>query len=119
MSDANYNASAALDAFKCGDYESVRTLVSPYAEAGNSDAQCMLALLYQCGLGVEQSVLESERWLLAATKQNNPIARHNLGALYDSKYPELEHRRDEAIKCYEMAKKLGFDCAEPYPPLTL
>jgi|SRR5882724_11121103 len=116
MAFSEYNAEAAFDAFDRGDYETVLQLASPRAVAGNADAQCMVALLYQCGLGVERNVLEAERWLLKAAEQSAPLAWNNLGTLYALKCPELEQRWSEATKCYQRAKELGLDCAEPYPP---
>jgi TPR repeat protein len=113
---AIYNPHDALEAFERKNYDSVLKLEVPHAAAGNSEAQTMLALLYQCGFGVERNILEAERWLLKAAEQNNPVAWNNLGSLYAGKCPELEHRWSDATKCYERAKELGFDCAEPYPP---
>jgi hypothetical protein len=52
---------------------------------------------------------------LRAAESNNPVAWNNLGSLYALKTPELRHRRD-AKECYEKAKELGLDVAEPYPP---
>jgi hypothetical protein len=39
-----------------------------------------------------------------------------LGSLYASKIPELRHRWETAQECYEKAKQLGLNVAEPYPP---
>jgi TPR repeat protein len=116
MESSKYIADNALDAFERKDYDLVLKLAMPHATKGNSDAQTTVALLYQCGFGVERNVLEAERWLLKAAEQNNPVAWNNLGTLYASKMPELQHRWSDAMKCYEKAKELGFNCAEPYPP---
>jgi len=82
MPVSEYNPDAAFETFDRKDYEAVLKLASPHAVAGNSDAQCMVALLHQCGFGVERNVLEAERWLLKAAEQNNPVAWNNLGSLY-------------------------------------
>lgn len=111
-----YSPSAALDAFERRDYGLVLKLALPAAMDGNSDAQTTVALLYQCGLGVNRDVLEAERWLLLAAERGSPIAWNNLGSLYASKVPELSHRWDAAQECYEKAKRLGLKVAEPYPP---
>jgi TPR repeat protein len=116
MRISNYNPADAIEAFERRDYESVLKLAMPHATAGNPDAQGMVALLYQCGFGVGRDVLEAERWYPMAAAQDNPVAWNNLGSLYASKCPELEHRWSDATKCYERAKELGFDCAKPYPP---
>jgi TPR repeat protein len=116
MAFSEYNPEAAFDAFDRGDYETVLKLASPHAVAGNPDAQCMVSLLHQCGFGVKRDVLEAERWLLKAAEQNPPLAWNNLGTLYALKCPELERHWSDANECYQRAKELGFNCAEPYPP---
>ena len=119
MEPPKYIPSVALDAFERQEYELVLTLVLPAAMDGNSDAQTTVALLYQCGFGVNRDVLEAERWLLIAAEGGNPVAWNNLGSLYASKVPELRHRWDTAQECYEGAKELGLKVAVPYPPESL
>jgi TPR repeat protein len=114
-----YIPGVALDAFERQDYELVLKLALPTAMDGNSDAQTTVALLYQCGLGVNRDVLEAERWLLMAAERGNPVAWNNLGSLYASKVPELSHRWDAAQECYERARQRGLKVAEPYPPESL
>lgn len=119
MESPKYIPSEALDAFERQDYELVLKLTLPAAMDGNSDAQTTVALLYQCGLGVNRDVLEAERWLLRAAEGDNPVAWNNLGSLYASKVPELRHRWDAAEECYKKAKQLGLNIAEPYPPRSI
>jgi TPR repeat protein len=116
MESPKYVPSDALDAFERQDYELVLKLALPAAMDGNSDAQTIVALLYQCGLGVNRDALEAERWLLRAAERGNPVAWNNLGSLFASKVPELMHRWGAAQECYEKAKQLGLNVAEPYPP---
>ena len=105
-----------MDAFERREYEFVLENAMPHALAGNPDAHCIIALMYESGLGVQTDFLEAERWLLMATKQNSPLAWHNLGTLYATKHPGLEHRWPDARNCWERAAQLGFQCGEPYPP---
>jgi len=116
MESSKYFPSEALDAFERQDYKLVLKLALPAAMDGNSDAQTTVALLYQCGLGVNRDVLEAERWLLRAAELGNPVAWNDLGSLYASKIPELRNRWDAAQECYEKAKQLGLNVADPYPP---
>lgn len=116
MSLPKYNADEILNALQCGDYKFVLEKAMPHAIAGNADAQCTIALMYECGFGAEQNVVEAERWLLQATKQKSALAWHNLGTLYATKHPELESRWNEAQGCWKRAAELGFVCAHPYPP---
>ena len=110
------NADAAEEAFEREDYQTAFELSLVGANEGNSDAQVLLAALYQTGVGVERNVIEAERWLLKAANQNNLVAWNNLGSLYASKHPELKERWGEAQKCWQRAKELGLRVAEPYPP---
>lgn len=110
-----YNSDEVFDAFQRADYAFVLEKALAHAVAGNADAQCTIALLYQCGFGVEPNFLEAERWLLRATEQNSALAWHNLGTLYAMKHPELKQRWHQAQNCWNRASELGFDCAHPYP----
>ena len=112
----DYNWDEVSKAIEHGDYDFVLKNAMPHALAGNSDAQCTIAFLYEAGWGVQRDVLEAERWLLKATAQNSPLAWHNLGTLYFVQHRELEHKWCEGRKCWERAKELGFNCGEPYPP---
>jgi TPR repeat protein len=113
-SDYNWDeVSKAMD--RC-DFDFVLKNAMPHALAGNSDAQCTISLLYQLGWGVQRDAREAERWLLKATSQDSALAWHNLGSLYFAQLPELKEKWREGRKCWERAKELGFDCAEPYPP---
>ena len=111
-----YDGDEILKALQSADYKFVLEKAMPQALAGNADAQCTIALMYESGFGVERDVVEAERWLLQAAKQNSALAWNNLGTLYATKHPELRSRWDEAQECWKRAAELGFDCAHPYPP---
>lgn len=112
----NYNPDEIMKAFERREYKFVIENAMPRAIAGNPDAQCTIALMYECGFGVERDFQQAEQWLLKATRQNSPLAWHNLGSLYAMKHPGLEHRWSDARKCWGRAAGLGFKCGEPYPP---
>ena len=116
VNSAEFKPDEAMDAFERKEYGRVVEMTMPHAIAGNSDAQTQLSLLYQLGFGVERDVLEAERWLLKAAEQDNPVAWHNLGTLYALQLPELRQRWNHAMGCYQRAKELGLNVAEPYPP---
>jgi|SRR5215472_640072 len=98
-----FDLEAVTLAWKNGDRDSALHLTLPHAQAGNSDAQCTMALL-----SIEFE--EAEGWLLKAAEQDNPVAWNNLGTLYVLK------DKQRALQCYKRAKELGFNCAHPYPP---
>ena len=119
MDESRYNFELVLDRLSSGDHEGALKDTLPYANAGDSYAQCMMGFLYQVGLGVPRDTGEAERWLLKATEQDNPVAWNNLGSLYlllccDSEC--IPETREKARQCYVRAKELGFNCAFPYPP---
>ena len=105
-----------MAAFERRDYAFVLEHAIPFATAGNPDAQCMVSLLYQCGLGVEKNLVEAERWLLKAAEQDSALAWNNLGTLYAICDSGWCHSRARIKECYLRAKELGFDCAHPYSP---
>ena len=116
MTQREYEYEIAMQAFTRGDYADVLRTALPRATDGNPDAQCMVSLLCQNGFGVARDLAEAERWLLRATEQNSPLAWNNLGTLYSVGGAGLSKGPEQARQCYERAKELGFDCAEPYPP---
>jgi TPR repeat protein len=111
-----YNPDVVMAAFERRDYAFVLENAMPFAVAGNPDAQCMVSLLYQCGLGVKRDFVEAERWLLKAAEQDSALAWNNLGSLYATCDSDLCHSRERIKECYLRAKELGFNRAQPYPP---
>jgi TPR repeat protein len=116
MSATTYNSDEVNAAFERKDYEFVLSEALPHANAGNPAAQCMISLLYQCGLAVPRDFAKAEEWLLKATAQDDPVAWNNLGSLYIIARASLPHGEGKSHECYLRAKELGFDCAAPYPP---
>lgn len=115
MASSAYNADEVLAAFERRDYEAVLQGALLQANTGNSSAQCMVSLLYQCGYGVPRDLAKAEQWLLKAAAKDDPLAWNNLGTLYTIGGAGLAHGPEKALECYVRAKELGFDCAKPYP----
>jgi TPR repeat protein len=113
---SGYNPDLVMAAFERCDYALVLENAMHFALAGNTDAQCMVSLLYQCGFGVERNFGEAERWLLKAAERDSALAWNNLGSLYAICDSGSCHSLKRIRKCYLQAKELGFDCAHPYPP---
>jgi TPR repeat protein len=53
------------------------------AERGNGNAGYLLGMLFQCGLGVEQSIPQAIAWHEKAAKSGNPEAMRMLGLFYE------------------------------------
>jgi TPR repeat protein len=78
----NATSSLHFRHLRAGDYTEVLRVALPRATTGNSDAQCMISLLEQCGFGVRKDLAEAEPWLLKADKQDRLLAWNNLGSLW-------------------------------------
>lgn len=118
MTQVEYKADKVQAAFANGNYEFVLNEALPYAISGDAAAQCMVSLLYQCGLGVPQDFAKAEEWLLKATAQDDALAWNNLGTLYIVAGARFPRAAEKVQECWRRAKELGFDCAAPYPPST-
>jgi len=116
MAYSEYDFDVVMQDFSCGNYSEVLRTTLLHAMSGNPDAQCMISLLYQNGLGVAKDLAETESWLLKAAEQGSSLAWNNLGTLHAMGGDGLSRGPDWAQTCYIRAKELGFDCAQPYPP---
>jgi uncharacterized protein len=72
----------ALNAYRDHDYERAFSLLKPLAEAGQSEAQRRLGVMYRHGLGVRRDDGEAVKWYLAAAEQGHVRAQNNLGIMY-------------------------------------
>jgi TPR repeat protein len=106
-----YDFAAVTAAIMSADYVTALRLVLRHAQAGNSDAQCAMALLYEAGWGVPRDVAKAKQWLIKAAEQGNAVAWNNLGTYYAQ-----EGLKRSAFQCFERAKQLGLNVGHPYPP---
>jgi hypothetical protein len=101
----------AEQAIHKGNYEEALKYLQPKAGSGDPAAQCLLASLYDKGLGVQANTVEADKWykaaafckraevidqvtpnwprnqkdldlLLKRVKKNEPLAKNELGFLY-------------------------------------
>jgi uncharacterized protein len=72
----------ASDAYGRGDYPTALRLLRPLAAQGNADAQVLLGLMYDSGLGVPQDYAEAVKWYQMAANQNSVHAYFALGLMY-------------------------------------
>jgi uncharacterized protein len=108
MSSGHYDADQVLRLFSAGAYQDVYEIAVPFAEAGNPDAQCMLALLYQLGMGVPQDGAKAVRWYERAASQSHPVALNNLGTIYFQGMAGVPPDREMGLKYYKQAHACGF-----------
>lgn len=95
--------------FAAANYDAVRSMVEPFAEAGVADAQCMMGLLFQIGAGTEVSGELAVYWYQKAASQDHAIALNNLGTIYLSGMPGIDADRNLALKYYSRSRMFGFN----------
>jgi TPR repeat protein len=77
------------------------------AAHGNAEAECNLAILYQTGAGLSQSLNDALIWYEKAAEQGFAKAQHNLGALYGNG----QGIPKDAVKAYKwllLAQRSGY-----------
>jgi TPR repeat protein len=102
MVDNRYDFEHACALLEKREFREVCGYVLPYANAGDSNAQCLMGFLCQSGLGVPSDLDEAERWLRKAAEQDNAVAWNNLGTLLLGK-GETQRSKE----CYRRAVELG------------
>lgn len=106
MSAHPYDDDLVQAAFTQKNYGWQTEYLRPLAKRSIAEAECMLGVLYQLGLGVELDPGLAEKWFLRAARKNFPIAWCNLGTLYLSGAPG-QVSESKAKDCYQRAAKAG------------
>lgn len=77
--------------YKNSDYGSLRNLLTPLAEAGDTEAQYNLGVFLRDGLGGDKDIAQAKQWFAKAAAQNNPLAQNNLAnLLLKEAHPDLD-----------------------------
>jgi len=76
------NLASAMAAFESKQFAQALRLFMPFAEAGDSDAQHRIAIIYQNGLGIVKNCEHAFKWMKASAEQGYAIAQHGLGFMY-------------------------------------
>ena len=71
-------------AYQAGDVPLAVKEFSAGAEAGHSDSQFNLALMYEQGIGITKDESKALVWYLKAAQQGNSNAQYNLAVLYEN-----------------------------------
>lgn len=104
----------ALFEYEQENYKSALNLLIPLAEDGNPTAQCYLATLYQCGLGVEMDCSKAIDLYIKVAKQGimdgclSGLAYHNLETIYRVGAPGIPRDEEKANQYALLAEKYGF-----------
>lgn len=71
-----------LEAFRSGDFATAIVEFTPLAEAGNTEAQYRLGLMYDNGDGTPQNFEEAAKWYTPAAEAGHAQAQGGLGLIY-------------------------------------
>ena len=71
-----------LEAYERGDLAAALREWRPLAEQGDAEAQYMLGLMYNDGMGVPKDDAEAANWYRKAAEQGDAGAQYNLGMMY-------------------------------------
>lgn len=88
------------------DYARAVKILKPLAEAGDSQAQITLGLMYDYGHGVEKDAAESIKWYRMAAEQGVPLAQHDVGIRYFQGQGTKQNYL-EAAKWWELSANAG------------
>ena len=69
-------------AYEAGDYKKALAILQPLAEAGDSQAQVTIGIMYDNGLGVASDPAEALKWYIRAAEQGIPEVQHDVGVKY-------------------------------------
>ena len=98
-------------AAQTGDWATALQEWTPLAEAGDTEAQYNLGVMYDNGRGVLQDYKEAVKWYTLAAKQGLAEAQYNLGRCY-SNGEGVPQDYKEAVKWYTLAAEQGYGSAQ-------
>ncbi len=81
------------------------------ANQGDSEAQRLLGVCYECGNGVPQDYVEAAKWYRLSAEQGNIYGLKRLADCYRYGHG-VKESRTEAIKLYSKAAAQGDDYAK-------
>ncbi|WP_020560847.1 tetratricopeptide repeat protein [Thiofilum flexile] len=73
---------SAIAAFEAKNFALAMRLLSPFADVGHAQAQHLVAIMHQNGLGVIRNELAAYKWMKASAEQGYGLAQHGLGFMY-------------------------------------
>jgi TPR repeat protein len=100
-----------LGTFRLQDVETAIQKLTRDASDGYANAQCLLAVCYDVGIGVTSDLATALRFFDMAAKQDNPRAMFELGRYNEEGLGNLDQNISRAIKFYERAAQPGYEPA--------
>jgi len=85
--------------------------ILPLAEKGKADAQFLLGIMYQGGIGVSENDQEALKWFRKGAEQNHATAQYWLGKMY-YEGNGVPQDYNEAAQMYRKSAEQGFADAQ-------
>jgi len=104
-----------IKAFQNENFLDAYNLILPWAVSGYAKAQCYIATMYQCGLGVSINGVQAVKWYRKAAEQGEKYERisatayNNLGTIFSVGMPGIQANIGMAKKYWRKAVELGFE----------
>ena len=111
MAFAEMGFEAGWQAYRAAEFEQAYHIWEPLAEAGKSNAQNNLALLYLRGQGVDKDSLRAAYWFQRAGNKGNIQALTSLGVMYMTG-DGVERDYYQAFELFYRAAKAGSSAAQ-------
>ena len=106
--DLQISLGSGIAAFEAKQFSQARSLLKPYAEAGEATAQYRLAIMCQNGLGQVRNEQLAYRWMASAAGQYYGPAVHGLGQMHLEGDCTVKDER-KALACFQQAADLGLE----------
>jgi uncharacterized protein len=100
------NLNQGLAAYEDSEFERAYEILMPLAQAGEIEAQKVIAGMYVTGRGVERDIIKAIHWYRPVAEQGDPIAQHNLAMFL------LSENLGEAIQWLLVSAKQDFPFAQ-------
>jgi TPR repeat protein len=89
-------------------------VITPKAEAGDSEAQYQLGKHYDYGWGVERDALEAAKWYEKAAIQGHIEAQHSLGLLNTHAGNYIFANPEDSVKWFRTAAEHGHPSSQHF-----
>ncbi len=81
-SNQDMEFASGMAAFEAKHFGRAMQFLFPFAEQGDRQAQHLVAIMYQNGLGTVPNELAAYKWMRASAEQGYGLAQHGLGFMY-------------------------------------
>lgn len=109
---SGFDYDRANSAYESGDYATALKLISPWADAGDPNAQNFLGVLYNYGHGVQENDVEAVSWFQKSAEQGFAKGQTSLAVMHLYGGVGVPHNAEEGLYWLKRAAAQGFPQAE-------